>query len=87
MFKKYNISSMIILNETETMVVRKLEEIASREETKADKFLANALKLANDEGRAGLLYSEQADYEVLYERSEMLNDTLGELKQQFETSR
>tara|TARA_Y100001934_G_scaffold101427_1_gene124666 strand:- start:197 stop:421 length:225 start_codon:yes stop_codon:yes gene_type:complete len=72
---------MIIQNETETSVVRKLEEIASREETKADRFLANALKLANVEGRDGLLYSEQAEYEVLYERSEVLNDALNEIKQ------
>ena len=78
---------MIIQNETETLVVRKLEEIASREEIKADRFLANALKLANDEGRVGLLYSEQAEYEVLHERSEILSDTLGEIKQQFETLR
>jgi hypothetical protein len=78
---------MIIQNETETLVVEKLEEIASREETKADRFLAAALKLANEEGRNELLYSERADYEVLYERSEILNDTLGEIKQQLEDVR
>lgn len=78
---------MSIQNETETSVVRKLEEIASREETKVDRFLATALKLANEEGRSELLYSEMADYQVLYERAEILNDTLGEIKQQLEDVR
>ena len=78
---------MIIQNETETLVVRKLEQIAEREEQRADRFLANAFKLANSEGRNELLYSERADYEVLYERSEILNDTLGEIKQQLEDVR
>ena len=73
---------MIIKNETETLVVRKLEQIAIREEKKADNFLANALKTANEEGRSEMLYSERADYEVLFERSDILNDTLGEIKQQ-----
>ena len=72
---------MIIKSETETSVVRKLELIAIREETKADKFLTNALKSANEEGRTEILNCEKTEYEVLCERSELLNEALAEIKQ------
>ena len=85
--KKYNILHMIIQNKTENekSVVRKLEQILDREETKADKFLANALRTANEEGRSDMLYSEMADYEVLYECSKILNDVVEEVKQHLGT--
>ena len=75
---------MIIQKETPTTVVRRLELIAIREEKRADKFLATALKTANDEGRAEILNAEKTDYEILCERSTLLNDTLVEIKQQLE---
>jgi hypothetical protein len=83
-FKKYNINNMIIQKETPSTVVRRLELIAIREETKADKFLATALKTANEEGRSEILNAEKSDYEILCERSALLNDTLVEIKQQLD---
>jgi hypothetical protein len=71
---------MIIQNETETLVVRKLEQIAEREEQRADRFLANALKTANEEGRDELLNCEKTEYEFLHEKSELLAEVVTEIK-------
>ena len=46
---------MIIMNETQLSIVSKLENIAEREEKKADSFLATALRTANQEGRSDIL--------------------------------
>ena len=75
---------MIIQSNTPNSVVRMLELIAIREEKKADKFLTTALKTANDEGRSEILNAEKTDYEVLCEKSGLLNDTLHEIKQQLD---
>jgi|TARA_B110000495_G_scaffold187527_1_gene187008 hypothetical protein len=75
---------MIIQSETQTSVVKKLEEIANREEQKADKFLTMALKTAHEEGRTEILYCEKTEYEVLYEKSELLTEVLTEVRQQLE---
>lgn len=75
---------MIIQSNTPNSVVRMLELIAIREEKKADKFLATALKTANEDGRSEILNAEKVDYEVLCEKSELLNDVLREIKQQLQ---
>ena len=75
---------MIIMNETQLSIVRKLEDIAEREEKKADQFLANALRTANEEGRSEILNCEKSEYEVLHEKSELLTDVLTEIKSDFE---
>lgn len=71
---------MIIMNETQLSIVSKLENIAEREETKADNFLANALRVANEEGRSEILNCEKSEYEVLHEKSELLAEILTEIK-------
>jgi len=71
---------MIIMNETQLSIVRKLENIAEREEQKADSFLATALKTANEEGRTEILNCEKTEYELLYEKSELLTEVLTEIK-------
>lgn len=72
---------MIIQSETQTSVVKKLEEIANREEQKANKFLTMALKTANEEGRTEILYCEKTEYELLHEKSELLTEVLTEIRQ------
>jgi hypothetical protein len=71
---------MIIMNETQLSIVSKLENIAEREETNADNFLANALRTATEEGRTEILNCEKSEYELLHERSELLADVLTEIK-------
>ena len=71
---------MIIQSETQLSVVRKLEKIAEREEAKADKFIATALKTANEEGRSDILNTEKTEYSFLCEKSEFLADILNEIK-------
>jgi hypothetical protein len=71
---------MIIMNKTQLSIVRKLEDIADREEKKANSFLATALRTANQEGRTEILNCEKSEYEVLQERSELLADVLTEIK-------
>ena len=71
---------MIIQSETQLSVVRKLEKIAEREEAKADKFIATALKTANEEGRSDILNAEKTEYSFLCEKSEFLADILNEIK-------
>lgn len=71
---------MIIMNENQLSIVRKLENIAEREEKKADSFLANALRIANEEGRTEILNCEKSEYEVLHERSELIAEVLTEIK-------
>ena len=51
---------MIIMNETQLSIVSKLENIAEREETNADNFLANALRTATEEGRTEILNCEKS---------------------------
>lgn len=68
------------MNETQLSIVRKLENIAEREEQKADSFLATALKTANEEGRTEILNCEKTEYELLYEKSELLTEVLTEIK-------
>jgi len=72
---------MIIQSETQTSVVKKLEEIANREEQKADKFLTMALKTAHQEGRTEILNCEKSEYELLHEKSELLTEVLTEIRQ------
>ena len=71
---------MIIMNKTQLSIVSKLENIAEREEKKADNFLATALRTANQEGRSDILNCEKSEYELLHERSELLADVLTEIK-------
>jgi hypothetical protein len=71
---------MIIMNEIQLSIVRKLENIAEREEKKADSFLATALRTANQEGRSDILNCEKSEYELLHEKSELLADILTEIK-------
>ena len=71
---------MIIMNETQLSIVSKLENIAEREEKKADSFLATALRTANQEGRYDILNCEKSEYELLHERSELLVEVLTEIK-------
>ena len=71
---------MIIMNETQLSIVRKLEDIAEREEQKADSFLATALRTANEEGRSEILLCEKSEYELLHEKSELLAEILTEIK-------
>ena len=71
---------MIIMNETQLSIVSKLENIAEREEKKADSFLTTALRTATEEGRSEILNCEKSEYEILYERSELLADVLTEIK-------
>ena len=71
---------MIIMNETQLSIVNKLENIAEREEKKADSFLANALRTANEEGRSEILLCEKSEYELLHEKSELLAEVLTEIK-------
>ena len=71
---------MIIMNETQLSIVRKLENIAEREEKKANSFLATALRTANQEGRSDILNCEKSEYELLHERSELLAEILTEIK-------
>jgi hypothetical protein len=71
---------MIIMNETQLSIVRKLENISEREEKKANSFLATALKTANEEGRTEILNCEKTEYELLYEKSELLTEVLTEIK-------
>tara|TARA_X000000950_G_C13558681_1_gene514643 strand:- start:70 stop:303 length:234 start_codon:yes stop_codon:yes gene_type:complete len=71
---------MIIMNETQLSIVSKLENIAEREEKKADSFLATALRTANEEGRSEILNSEKSEYELLNEKSKLLADVLTEIK-------
>jgi len=71
---------MIIMNETQLSIVSKLENIAEREEAKADNFLANALRTATEEGRSEILNCEKSEYELLHEKSELLADVLTEIK-------
>ena len=68
------------MNETQLSIVSKLENIAEREEQKADSFLATALKTANEEGRTEILNCEKTEYELLYEKSELLTEVLTEIK-------
>ena len=71
---------MIIMNETQLSIVSKLENIAEREETRANSFLATALRTANEEGRSEILNCEKSEYELLHERSELLVEVLTEIK-------
>ena len=71
---------MIIMNETQLSIVSKLENIAEREETRANSFLATALRTANQEGRSDILNCEKSEYELLHERSELLVEILTEIK-------
>ena len=71
---------MIIMNEIQLSIVRKLENIAEREEKKADSFLATALRTANQEGRSDILNCEKSEYELLHEKSELLAEVLTEIK-------
>ena len=71
---------MIIMNETQLSIVSKLETIAEREEKKADQFLTNALRNASEEGRSEILNCEKSEYELLYEKSELLAEVLTEIK-------
>lgn len=71
---------MIIMNENQLSIVRKLENIAEREEKKADSFLATALRTATEEGRSEILNSEKSEYELLNEKSKLLADILTEIK-------
>lgn len=68
------------MNETQLSIVSKLENIAEREEKKADSFLATALRTANEEGRSEILNSEKSEYELLNEKSKLLADVLTEIK-------
>lgn len=68
------------MNEIQLSIVRKLENIAEREEKKADSFLATALRTANQEGRSDILNCEKSEYELLHEKSELLADILTEIK-------
>jgi len=71
---------MIIQSNTITSVVKQLEGIANREDSNADKFLANALMAASDEGRVDMLNSEKNEYEILLARSEAIKSALFEIK-------
>lgn len=71
---------MIIPSKSQLSIVNKLEAIAQREENKADKFLTDALRTANEEGRSEILNCEKSEYEVLHEKSELLASVLTEIK-------
>ena len=71
---------MIIQSETQKSVIKKLENIATRLDDEAGRFLTDALKRANHEGRVDMLNSEKNEYEVLYQRSEAVSEALNEIK-------
>lgn len=71
---------MIIQSNTITSVVKQLEGIAKREDSNADKFLANVLKSASDEDRSDMLNSEKNEYEILLTRAEAIKSALFEIK-------
>lgn len=71
---------MIIQSETIMSVVGILEDIAKEQNSKANKFLANALNTATKEGREEILNFEKNEYEVLLEKANALDEALTKVK-------
>ena len=71
---------MIIQSETIMSVVRILEDIAKEHNCEANKFLANALNTATEEGREEIFNFEKNEYEVLLEKANALDEAITKVK-------